>query len=455
MAWRALDEAVYTVDDSAAGWVPVQVREDIAQVATQRHAGTAWGRCESAQDAQASITLSTPSDTWTAIPVPIPVDPSATSLRLALRYTCATASVDVRLAYDGRIGSTSTLTTTASPTTVELSVTCQPQTQPVVLAELQVRSHRTGGAATETATVTEITADGAQWHLSSTSALSAGVTHYEAVVTAAPLGSVTGRSIYHVGRVNTHGSHSDLLVWPAWQLVWPDGGSATVDVYSVGALTVIGWCVWSEGGRLPALPTSIGRPGDQPSASLWTQGHGSLLEVYTTRGRVWACGPPVDGDSKSFGRIVDADDVATGALCERRTDAGGVLVRAWLLALDPTVSTTVTARVYGSDGTEEATGTVTVSGQPGGLRVGPQEDPTLSTAAWVVRARDGGRITGLRDVAAAGETLRPEYATGWVEAAIAIDWPAGVSVGELARVTVECDVDAHWRAVWIAEEVAP
>jgi hypothetical protein len=69
-----------------------------------------------------------------------------------------------------------------------------------------------------------------------------------------------------------------------------------------------------------------------------------------------------------------------------------------------------------------------------------------------VRDRAGGTIVGTRDLAAAGESMRAmQSAIGWSQAIIAVDWPAGVTVGELAVVTVEIDTACHVRDVLICE----
>lgn len=450
MAWQALDSDTYAADASGAGWVPVQLRANVAAVAEGRHPASSWGRTDPEQDAPASVAVSTPSDTWMAIPTWVAVDESATQVSLRLRYTCASASVSLRLWVDGAVSAATTVTTTATVTGVTMSATIEPGPARIVPAEIHVRSAR-GAEVDASISVDGIDGDGSIAHCSDVTS-AAGLTHYEMEVTSPPVGStVTGRRVYHVGRIVTHGSHPDLYIWPAWSSAWPDGGSATATLYDVGTLTVWGWSVWCEGDTVSGLPQSIGRPGVQTSASLWSSGHTWLAQVYR-RGLVWTCGPPTQGGSLRFGALVDADAVAAGVLAERRTDAAGVRVGVALLPLDPAADVVVTVRVYGSDGTQEATATAALP--VADMRSGPQgDDDRVSTAAWLVWAREGGGIVGTRDTARVTESAQPDSARGWLEQWIEVDWPAGVSVGELARVTVECDADAHWRIVCIAEVV--
>lgn len=459
MAIQPISNAAYTADESAAGWIPSVARDNIVAANTERHAGSSWARVDTTQDAPASVTLSTPSDLFMSYPLQICVDRATTSLHIGLRYIVTNAAVDVRLAYDGEVGATSTLAVTATPTTVELSVPGRLfRAGDIVVAELQIRSSRLAGIV-DTVTITNVGSNLTDWSLSGSHAgLATGVTHYDAVVTSAPPGGLNGRTVYHVGR-HDHGSDIELRTWPAWELNVPGTGSAAAiaNIYTVGRLTIYGWSSWVEGTALAGLPRSIGGPGLSTSASVWNQAHVKVQEIYQ-RGMVWCAGPPVGvGTSLSLGAVVAGASICGGALTERRTDSAGVLVSVLYLPIVPTAAPVMTVKVYGSDGTLEATVAQGVSGEPSDgarqLVAGPSAtDSTVSTAAWIVRDRGGGTITGTRDLAAAGESMREmQSAIGWSQAIIAVDWPAGVAVDELAAVTVEFDVTCHVRDVLICE----
>jgi hypothetical protein len=459
MSIQPISNAAYTADESAAGWIPAVTRANIAATNEERHAGSSWARVDPAQDSPGSVALSTPSDLYMACPLQIRVDRATTSLRIGLRYIVTSAAVDVRLAYGGEVGGTSTLAVTATPTTVELSVTGRIfRPGEIVVAELQIRSSRLAGVV-DTISITDVGSNGTEWRLSGSHAgLVTGVTHYEAVVTSAPPGGLNGRTVYHVGR-HDHGSDIEIRSWPAWELNEPGtgGAAAAADVYTVGRLTIYGWSSWSEGDRDGGLPRSIGAPGLPTSAALWNAAHLRVLEIYQ-RGFVWCAGPPSGvGASLSIGAVVAANALCGGVLAERRADSAGVLVSVLYLPIVPTAAPTMTVKVYGDDGVLEATVAQGVVGEPADetrqLVASPSAtDSTASTAAWIVRDRAGGTIVGTRDLAAAGESMRAmQSAIGWSQAIIAVDWPAGVAVNELAVVTVEINTACHVRDVLICE----
>jgi hypothetical protein len=459
MAIQPISDAAYTADESAAGWIPSVARDNIVAANTERHAGSSWARVDTTQDAPASVTLSTPSDLFMAYPLQIRVDRATTSLHIGLRYIVTDAPVDVRLAYGGEVGATSTLAVTATPTTVELSVPGRLfRSGDIVVAELQIRSSRLAGVV-ETITVVDVGPNRTEWALSGSHAgLATGVTHYDAVVTSAPPGGLNGRTVYHIGQ-HDHGSGIDARTWPAWELNTPgtSAAAAAADVYTVGQLTIYGWSSWVEGTARAGLPPSIGGPGLSTSAAIWNQAHVKVQEIYQ-RGLVWCAGPPSGvGTSLSLGAIVAGASICGGALTERRADSSGVLVSVLYLPIAPTAAPTMSVKVYGSDGTLETTVAQGVSGEPSDgtrqLVAGPSAtDSTVSTAAWIVRDRSGGTITGTRDLAAAGESMREmQSAIGWSQALVSVDWPAGVTVGELSAVTVEFDVTCHVRDVLICE----
>lgn len=451
MAYRPIDDDAYTADESGAGWVPVYVRDNLAEIAENRRLGASWAAVQASQDSPRSVRVSTPSDTWLALPLLIAVDDSTTEISLSLRYTCADAPVDVRLACDGLFGSATNLATTGSATTVTLTVAHRPRPGVSEVAlELQIRSERLAGVV-DSVNIDGMTPDGAQWTATGISGgVSTGVTHYECEVTEASPGGLTGRTNYHVGHIEHSGGNGTLYVWPAWDLTFPrTGDTATGDLYTVGSITVLGLTYYCGGQLVRGLPQSIGAPGAPTSSSLWSQAWAVLGGLYR-RPRVWCAMIPGDGATTQFGRDSAASSVCAAALCERRQDARGVRVTLWALPYTGDAAT-VTVRIYGSDGTEETTeaATITVTpidGTPSG------DDPGASTAAWFVRSRSGGTMSGTRDLAYPGEATRPDpRGVGWVAATVEVAWPAGVSVGELARVTAEFDIAAHVRGALIRE----
>ena len=463
MAMIPLDDSRYAPDASASGLLPVALWSDAQQIGAVRHAGAGYAPDETRRHA-----VSTPSDVWRSIPILLRADHTTGSLHVSVRYTAdleggttGDDAVDVRLATPQGIGSSVTLTVTATPTTVEIEAPYRTgKLGDTVPCEIQIRSYRGATPIVTAADVDDVAESGLRWDVSHASgpALEDVAGHYEAVVTDWPLGMPTARTSWHVGRIETHsvGSDRSWYIWPSsTDALVSNGGVAKLggeaDLYAVGTLTLLGWYGWAEGQRdaTPAVTMPQAASADvMTRASQWTALHVAVLGMGLWRGAVYHAGPRPTGSDACYGWQESGGGVVGSGAGYLRA-SGRVMVT---LLLSGRGLATVTAESIDSSGATVDTQTATVQTQPV-LPSGSVTQPAYETsqtdrseALHGVDRWQGGTAAGWRDLAAASESYRD--GCGWVTAQIALT--AG-AVGDWAQIEVSVDSAAHVYAVHICE----
>lgn len=338
--------------------------------------------------------ISTPTFEWREIAVfLVPWHVGIDTVNYRTRYELARGAeganndaMYARLVVEGVAGATSTLQTTASAATLELTAPVpvsflvnQPPTG-YLRAALQVRSIR-GASSTATFDVRDLIGGGyVLADVTAGTTPSAGRSHYEMQITDLRPSSGYAALLYHVYAVISIGTTPvDVGLW-IWPLVEPgtvisdavkDYGQA--ELYDVGAITLHGrGAIWGSGGLTPIA--NRGARDCSPGAAVANleRYNADLRALLAERGRWWGHGPRGDLGATSYtlGYLLDDTDTGDDRILDAWTAEvrnSGVGVRVGLVAGIPygTIMTdadgiprsgrdvefTVEARVYGDDGT--------------------------------------------------------------------------------------------------------
>ena len=478
MTWLGLDQDQSQDDEVCGVQLGVDLLRNINDSLNDRHSGASkhW---------TAQAAYSTPSNVWRSIPFIVPIYEGATTLNVALRYEAAlgsesagTACIDVRLACNGRVGSTTTLNVTSAVSLTTLSVDVRASRR-WAYAAIQVRSQRAESSSL-TFRVDEQVSGGVV-EGEKTGTISTGRTHYEYVPDTdegiAPDAYMGGP--YHVTRViDIGGSAYWLQHWPhvpAESTLEQVEGSVndTGTLYDLGTITPHGMAWWWESSGLSFVdddtwlathgPLQVVRPTALQQLDSWAR---TILK----RPKVWAMGPRGDDGATAAdnggGRVGYTATGTSDALRIVRAvgsyddETLGLRFAAVLGSVgDLSSSVTLTATFRDDTGTSLGTESWTqrVGPTTGIAPVRPMTQDGQSQASYALYAffaRDpyehgSGDLMGQ-------EEYRPGTVPGDVSSAASfatrdLRWPSGITDGDAVYVDITTDATVHAFAATVTE----
>lgn len=485
MTWIAIDQDQSQDEEVCGVQLGVDLIRNMNDSLDDRHSGASkhW---------TAQAAYSTPSNVWRSIPFVVPIYEGASTLNVALRYEAAlgsesagTPAVDVRIACNGRVGSTSTLNVTSSVASVELSVDVDP-TRTWAYAAIQVRSMR-GETAAGAMQPREQVTSGVLEVAENTLTPSTGRTHYELVVSRDDqlLASSEYYPSLHVTRVYDFDETPDRY----WLQHWPhvSAGSTldnvvetqndAIDLYDLGTITPHGMAWWwsSSGSTFVSIDQWLRENGplDAVRSSALRQ-LDSWARVIIRRPYVWGMGPRgddgttgADNGGRKIGYTAAGSSDAlriVRAMATYTDGTQGVRMAAILSPVGTAIpyGVTLTATFRSGDGTSLGTETWTsTSGpRPGIASVQPATQigqSYASYASYLFLSRDP-YMHGSGDLIGEDE-YRPGTVPGDRSSAAGffdrdIPWPSGITDGDTVYVDItvaSADAPVHCLAATVIE----